>query len=65
VLEFLSEKQVATPVVRVGWPDKFIEHASSVDYLREKHGLTVAATVDRVKEHFGVVPAAMKLIGAV
>ncbi len=41
VLELFSEKQIATPVVRIGWPDQFIEHATTVDYLREKHGLTV------------------------
>ncbi len=49
VLELLSEKRIATPVVRIGWPDQFIEHASTVDYLREKHGLTVANTVAQVK----------------
>ena len=48
VLELFSEKQVTTPVVRIGWPDQFIEHASSVDYLREKHGLTVANAVAKV-----------------
>jgi len=25
------------PVVRIGWPDKFIEHASTVEYLRRRH----------------------------
>src|SRR5436190_2823583 len=35
VLELLSEKRIHTPVVRIGWPDQFIEHASSVDYLRQ------------------------------
>src|SRR5258708_35400896 len=49
VLELYSEKQVQTPVVRIGWPDKFIEHATTVEYLREKHGLTVANTVAQVK----------------
>jgi 1-deoxy-D-xylulose-5-phosphate synthase len=49
VLELYSEKQVATPVVRIGWPDKFIEHATTVDYLREKHGLTVPKVVELVK----------------
>jgi 1-deoxy-D-xylulose-5-phosphate synthase len=42
VLELLSEKRIATPVERVGWPDQFIEHASTVDYLRQKYGLTAA-----------------------
>jgi 1-deoxy-D-xylulose-5-phosphate synthase len=49
VLELFSEKRVTTPVVRIGWPDQFVEHASSVDYLREKYGLTVANTVTQVK----------------
>ncbi|MEO8428754.1 MAG: 1-deoxy-D-xylulose-5-phosphate synthase [Verrucomicrobiota bacterium] len=49
VLELFSDKQITTPVVRIGWPDQFIEHASSVDYLREKYGLTVANTVTQVK----------------
>ncbi len=54
VLELFSEKQITTPVVRIGWPDKFIEHASSVEYLREKHGLTVAATVAKIREQLAV-----------
>jgi 1-deoxy-D-xylulose-5-phosphate synthase len=49
VLELLAEKQVTTPVIRIGWPDLFIEHASSVDYLREKHGLTVGRVIEQVK----------------
>ena len=28
VLELFSEKDVTTPVVRIGWPDQFIEHAT-------------------------------------
>ena len=43
VLELLNEKGISTPVVRVGWPDQFIEHASTVEHLREKYGLTAAA----------------------
>src|SRR5207237_5908979 len=27
VLELFSEKHISTPVVRVGWPDQYIEHA--------------------------------------
>jgi len=50
VLEFFSERGIRTPVVRVGWPDQFIEHASTVDHLREKHGLTAPHVVARVKE---------------
>ena len=35
VLELFSEKSVATPLVRIGWPDQFIEHASTQDELRQ------------------------------
>jgi 1-deoxy-D-xylulose-5-phosphate synthase len=52
VLETLSKKGITTPVVRIGWPDEFIEHASTVDYLREKHGLTAENAVKLVKELF-------------
>ncbi|MDB6041182.1 MAG: dxs [Verrucomicrobiales bacterium] len=59
VIELLSDKSIATPVVRIGWPDQFIEHATSVDYLREKYGLTSARAISEVKTHFGIeaVPA--------
>jgi len=63
VLELLSEKQISTPVVRIGWPDKFIEHATTVEYLREKHGLTVANTVAQVNARFNAEPAATRLMG--
>ena len=50
ILELLSEKRITTPLVRIAWPDKFIEHATTVDYLRQKHGLTVENLVAQVKE---------------
>ncbi len=49
VLEGLSDAGISTPMVRVAWPDQFVEHASSVDYLRQKHGLTVARLVADVR----------------
>ena len=52
VLELFSEKRITTPVFRLGWPDKFVEHATTVEYLREKHGLTEANVVNTVQEHF-------------
>jgi len=52
VLEFCSEKRIGTPVVRVGWPDHFIEHATSVDDLRKKYGLTSDSIVSQVKAPF-------------
>jgi 1-deoxy-D-xylulose-5-phosphate synthase len=58
VLELLSEKRVTTPVERVGWPDQFIEHASSVDHLRQKYGLTPGQVLARVKASLAKEPTA-------
>jgi 1-deoxy-D-xylulose-5-phosphate synthase len=49
VMEVFGDKHIHTPVVRIGWPDEFIEHASTVNYLREKHGLTVDKAMEGVK----------------
>jgi 1-deoxy-D-xylulose-5-phosphate synthase len=57
VLELFSEKNVTTPVVRIGWPDQFIEHASTQDELRKKYGLSVENTVAKVKAQFSEAPA--------
>ena len=62
VLELFSEKAITTPVVRIGWPDQFIEHATTQDELRKKYGLSVENTVARVKAQFGEIPAVAKLI---
>lgn len=57
VLEAYSEKRITTPVVRLGWPDQFIEHASSVDYLRQKYGLTPARLFEQIQQATAAVPA--------
>jgi 1-deoxy-D-xylulose-5-phosphate synthase len=49
VLEFLNEKRITTPVLRIGWPDQFIEHATTVDDLRQKYGLTANNVAARLK----------------
>src|SRR2546429_17692 len=61
VLELFSDKHVTTPVVRIGWPDQFIEHASSVDYLRNKYGLTAENAVAQVKAALTGTSAITKL----
>ena len=65
VLELFSEKQITTPVVRIGWPDKFIEHATTVEYLREKHGLTVPSIIAQVSAHFAEAPATVSKLAEV
>ena len=49
VVEHLSDVGIATPLVRVGWPDQFIEHGS-VSILREKYGMTAQATANRIMQ---------------
>jgi len=48
VLELYGEKGITTPLVRIGWPDQFIEHATTVDDLRGKYGLTAENAVAQV-----------------
>ena len=47
VIEHLNDAGLKTPVVRVGWPDEFIEHGN-VPALRKKHGLTAEAAVEKI-----------------
>jgi 1-deoxy-D-xylulose-5-phosphate synthase len=39
VIEAVQEAGATTPVERIGWPDKFVEHGNSVDTLRAAYGL--------------------------
>lgn len=53
VIEHLSEQKISTPVVRVGWPDQFVEHGTG-PVLRAKHGITPAAAAEKI---LSVLPA--------
>jgi 1-deoxy-D-xylulose-5-phosphate synthase len=46
VLEELANRGLQTPVVRIGWPDNFVEHGKP-DALRVKYGISVAAAVEK------------------
>lgn len=48
-MEHLSTAGIEIPVVRIGWPDEFIEHGKP-EILREQHGLTAEASVRRIRE---------------
>ena len=48
VMEHLSDARITTPVVRIGWPDQFIEHGT-IPVLRKKHGLTAEAAFAKIK----------------
>lgn len=47
IIEHLSDARITTPIVRIGWPDAFIEHGT-IPILRQKHGLTAAAAVEKI-----------------
>jgi 1-deoxy-D-xylulose-5-phosphate synthase len=54
VLEELSEMELDTPVVRVGWPDQFIEHGK-LEELRQKYGLTAEAALDKARPYLAAM----------
>jgi 1-deoxy-D-xylulose-5-phosphate synthase len=47
VIEALSEMQLQVPVVRIGWPDRFIEHGK-VEQLRARYGISVEAALEKL-----------------
>jgi 1-deoxy-D-xylulose-5-phosphate synthase len=53
VLEELNRLGLSTPVVRIGWPDQFIEHGKP-DSLRKKYGLTAEAALTGLRQHLGI-----------
>ena len=48
VLEELNTLGISVPVVRIGWPDQFIEHGK-VEQLREKYGISVQAALGKAR----------------
>ncbi|MDR0532591.1 MAG: 1-deoxy-D-xylulose-5-phosphate synthase [Verrucomicrobiales bacterium] len=50
VLEELSNLNLSTPVVRVGWPDMFIEHGKEAN-LREVYGLSVKSALEKAEPY--------------
>jgi 1-deoxy-D-xylulose-5-phosphate synthase len=65
VVELFSEKRITTPVVQIAWPDQFIEHATSVDDLRNKYGLTVENVIARVRAECGSAEATPRQLSSV
>lgn len=50
VLEVLNEAELTTPLVRIGWPDQFIEHGR-VEDLRRTYGVTAEAALERARPY--------------
>ena len=49
VLEFLQESDIYTPVIRMGWPDKFIPHGNDIESLRKSNGLDLQGILRKLK----------------
>lgn len=52
VLETLSENEISVPVTRIGWPDQFVAHGSSVAQLRSENGLSFEDMYAKVESAF-------------
>jgi len=50
VMEALNEMHLDVPVIRVGWPDQFIEHGKP-EQLRIRYGLSAEAALERLKPY--------------
>jgi 1-deoxy-D-xylulose-5-phosphate synthase len=50
VLEVMNALEMDLPVVRVGWPDTFIEHGK-VELLRAKYGLTAESALAKIRPY--------------
>jgi 1-deoxy-D-xylulose-5-phosphate synthase len=55
---------VQVPVIRIGWPDNFIEHGK-VDELRARYGITVQAALERLQPILRTIkPRSLKAVAA-
>jgi 1-deoxy-D-xylulose-5-phosphate synthase len=52
VLEALQDANCTAAVERIGWPDKFVEHGSTVDILRAAYGLAPEDIYRRVLDRW-------------
>jgi 1-deoxy-D-xylulose-5-phosphate synthase len=48
VLEALEQLRLQVPVVRIGWPEGFVEHGK-VDSLRARYGVSVDAAMNKLR----------------
>lgn len=56
VLEALDEAKASCPLLRLGWPDDFIEHGNNVQSLRAQHGLNPEQLFQQVLERARSIP---------
>jgi 1-deoxy-D-xylulose-5-phosphate synthase len=61
VMEALNEMQLPVPVVRVGWPDRFIEHGK-VEQLRARYGISVEAALEKLSPYLKRISRASAIV---
>jgi 1-deoxy-D-xylulose-5-phosphate synthase len=59
VLEELNKLRIDTPVVRIGWPDQFIEHGN-LEALRAKYGVSIEAALAGLRPHLAISSLAVE-----
>ncbi len=57
VLELLAREGIGTPLLRIGWPDAYVEHGKDAQ-LRRKYGLTPEAIAHTILAKIPPPPAA-------
>jgi len=60
VMEALQAANSSCPVERIGWPDAFIDHGSSVATLRESAGLDAESIFKRVMQRYRALQSGTK-----
>ncbi|MEI8314204.1 MAG: 1-deoxy-D-xylulose-5-phosphate synthase [Verrucomicrobiota bacterium] len=60
VMEALADSHIRTPVVRVGWPDKFVEHATANKDLQDKYGVNAVTGIAKVNEALAIAAQPQK-----
>jgi 1-deoxy-D-xylulose-5-phosphate synthase len=61
VMEALSEMQLPVPVVRIGWPDRFVEHGK-VEQLRARYGISVEAALEKLSPYLKRISRANAMV---
>ena len=64
LMECVNDLELSTPVVRVGWPDQFIEHGKP-EALRAKYGLTAEGAMEKAADQIRILAEAHSIRVAV
>ena len=64
LMECVNDLELSTPVVRVGWPDQFIEHGKP-EALRAKYGLTAEGAMEKASDQIRILAETRQLRVAV